>query len=280
LALAYGALGALSLWVVPGWYWDDVFSAEPGGSGIPRVVASREGTELLVRAGLVFVVEAAAGLVFTCVTAYSLGHRLLGRPVGLGEAFSRSVGRVWSVLGATVLVALPVLGVALAAGAVLLVALSPLGVNAILVIGFLVVLACLVPLVVWGVRTVFAAVAAVLEEARPGTAVGRSLRLTRADFWFVLGVVLLTGVISAGAVYLAEMVLVVPAALAGPAGLASATRPITVVVMVLAGLAQVWTMAVVVQLYMRERGRWEGFQLQLPPAGPAGYPPAAPPAAY
>jgi hypothetical protein len=152
-----------------------------------------------------------AGAVATWLSAVLLsgmltvvvGRAVFGAGISAGEAWRRLRPRLWALIGftlletvgAAVLIAVVVLiiaGIATAAGGV-----------AAAVIGVPLGLALIVGLIYLGMMLSFAPAIIVLERLRIIPAVSRSFKLVRHDFWRVLGIRLLGGIVTtviAGAV--------------------------------------------------------------------------------
>lgn len=222
-----------------------------GGDPLPGAVAS-----LITMLVLPFVAGAVARIV---------GDSYLGRPTSAGVALRAAGRRWWSLLAAWLLVhvaeGIPLLfaGVLLAAGvATSLVPLIALG--ALSVLGALVAGVFIMPL--------FVAVAPiiVMEDIGAVAAMRRSYRLLRPRYWPVLGVALLTGVLSSMLGSALGTVPMIAAFVLGSAG-----WPLLAIGGLLSNLVVVPIVAIVSTLiYFDGRIRQEGFDLQLMAAELAG----------
>jgi len=197
-----------------------------------------------------------------------IGRAVFGTTITVGEAWRRLRPRIWALIGFTVLeviaaivlvtiVVLIIAGVAVAAGGV-----------AAGVVGVPLVLALIVVLV-YGVTVLsFTPSIIVLERLGIPAAVSRSFRLVRSDFWRVLGIWLLGGIVAAvvaGAV-------AVPFSFGGQMLLISASSTVAAFVALVllsigGAIGQIITApfsaGVVVLLYTDRRIRAEAFDLVL-----------------
>ena len=197
-----------------------------------------------------------------------VGRAVFGTSITISEAWQRLRPRLWAligftvieVIGAVVLVAVVVLiisGVAVAAGGV-----------AAAVAGVPLVLALIVGLVYLGVMLSFAPSVIVLERLQIVPAISRSFKLVRNDFWRVLGIRLLGGIVAAviaGAV-------TVPFSFGGQILLVSGSSTLAALIALVllsigSAIGQIITApfsaGVVVLLYTDRRIRAEAFDLVL-----------------
>ncbi len=127
----------------------------------------------------------------------------LGRTMGLGEAWAATRGRRARLIGLVAVLALIPL-VALAAYALLWLAVLAVGVTALSVVfGLVTVPVVLVLLVIYAVRVQYLAVPPMmLEGAGIRGSLERAFRLSRDEGWRILGIAVLTGIITgvAGAI--------------------------------------------------------------------------------
>ena len=197
-----------------------------------------------------------------------VGRAVFGTSITISEAWQRLRPRLWAligftvieVIGAVVLVAVVVLiisGVAVAAGGV-----------AAAIAGVPLLLALIVGLVYLGVMLSFAPSVIVLERLQIIPAISRSFKLVRNDFWRVLGIRLLGGIVAAviaGAV-------TVPFSFGGQILLVSGSSTLTALIALVllsigSAIGQIITApfsaGVVVLLYTDRRIRAEAFDLVL-----------------
>lgn len=149
---------------------------------------------------LVFGIYAAQlGIVFVIGMVAHVTHAAaVGRRLSLGEAWAATYGKRWRLLGQTVLVGLASLvAIVLLVGVVAVVAVVTGDVLATVLVGLLALLGG-VPLLVWlWVKVVFLATPTLmLEPVGIFGAFGRNWRLTAGQFWRILGIGLLTVLIT------------------------------------------------------------------------------------
>jgi len=197
-----------------------------------------------------------------------VGRAVFGTSITISEAWQRLRPRLWAligftvieVIGAVVLVAVVVLiisGVAVAAGGV-----------AAAIAGVPLLLALIVGLVYLGTMLSFAPSVIVLERLQIVPAISRSFKLVRNDFWRVLGIRLLGGIVAAviaGAV-------TVPFSFGGQILLVSGSSTLAALIALVllsigSAIGQIITApfsaGVVVLLYTDRRIRAEAFDLVL-----------------
>lgn len=152
------------------------------------------------------------GLILSGILAITVSEAVLGRVLGVDEAWRRLRPRLWPLLLTTLLTTVVVIApvallVLVAVGIVTLLALDS-GVSATLVLVVVAaVILSVVLFIVLNTRLVFAAVVSVLEETGARRAISRSWAITRGVFWRCFGrlfviyavVSVLTTVLSAGA---------------------------------------------------------------------------------
>lgn len=148
--------------------------------------------------GITLVVSFLADAILTGMLTAVVGHAVLGRQIGIGEAWRTARRRFWTIIGSTLLTGLVILGV-------LICGVIVIAIGAAFIAGH--VAAAGVPLIVIGiagalflvvmfwVRFSLAAPAVVLEWQGPGASLSRSWRLTRKSSWRVFGILVLTEVI-------------------------------------------------------------------------------------
>jgi hypothetical protein len=197
-----------------------------------------------------------------------VGRAVFGASITVGEAWHRLRPKLWALIGFTVLevigavalvtvVVLIIVGVAAAANGV-----------AAAVIGVPLGLALIVGLIYLATMLSFAPSIIVLERLPLVPAITRSFKLVRNDFWRVLGIRLLGGIVTAvvaGAVF-------VPFSVGGQILLASASSTaaalIALVLLSIGGavgqiITAPFSAGVVVLLYTDRRVRAEAFDLVL-----------------
>ena len=208
-----------------------------------------------------------------------IGRAVFGASISINEAWQRLRPRLWALIGVTVL---EVIGAAVLVTVVVLiiagVAVAANGVAAA-VIGVPLALALIVGLIYLGTMLSFAPSIIVLERLEIIPAITRSFKLVRNDFWRVLGIRLLGGIVAAviaGAV-------TVPFSFGGQILLVSASSTLAALIALVllsigSAIGQIITApfsaGVVVLLYTDRRIRAEAFDLVLQTG--AGFGPGAP----
>lgn len=197
-----------------------------------------------------------------------MGKAVLGRPVGFRSAMSEAAPRLLRLLVLTVLYGAAVLA-ACAAGAGLAVLLGlALGPVAIL-FGVLAVILPVIPYVFWSL----AGAALVLERGTIKQAFARSVKLVTGSFWRVFGVLLLAAIIG----WLITMIIGIPfsvgsGALSGMFDPQNASLPQvstgglvlqSVGAVIASTLVTPFTALVTVLLYIDQRMRREGMDIEL-----------------
>lgn len=248
---------------------------------------SLRGEELSTGALLGSSASSIAGAVATWLSAILLsgmltvvvGRAVFGTSITIGEAWRRLRPRLWTLIGFTVL---EVIGAAvLIAVAVLVIAGVAMAANGVAaaVVGVPLVLALIVGLVYLGIMLSFTPSIIVLERLGMIPAISRSFKLVRNDFWRVLGIRLLGGIVAA----IVAGAVAVPFSFGGQILLVSASSTLAafialVLLSVGSAIGQIITApfsaGVVVLLYTDRRIRAEAFDLVLQTG--AAYGPGAP----
>ena len=216
-------------------------------------------------------------ILLTGFVAFVISQAVMGRKVTAAQTWEGTRGRLLPLVGATIVTGLAIL-LALAAVLVLPVlaiitaaqASDDSGlVGAVLFAAAALLLAVLLVLFL-STRLAFVGVAVVLEKAGVGQGIARSWRLTSGgQFWRVLGIRLLTSII----VGIAAQILSVPLAILGSVGIVASGDPQKLYVMqaIISGVSALitgalttpFTSGVDAQLYVDQRIRREGFDVQL-----------------
>ncbi len=220
---------------------------------------------------LVFLISLLAQFTLTGMLTTVIGHGVLGRKIGIGEAWSTA--RIGSVIGAALLLLLIGIGIFVPVF-VLVIALAAAHANGLaLAVGILGTIGTLVAYIFIGVRLCLTMPAVVLERLGPGGAIGRSWRLSSDSFWRLFGIKLLTFIIIIIAIFIIEL----PFGLAG-GGLAfyggitpekiAAESTALIILTALGGIVASTIMypmkcGVTVLLYLDLRMRREGLDLAL-----------------
>lgn len=208
-----------------------------------------------------------------------VGRAVFGTGISIGEAWQRLRGRLWALIGFTVLevLAAGLLG-AVVVGLILWVAVAAGGAAAA-VIGIPLVLALLAALVYLATMLTFTPAIIVLERLPVIAAVTRSFGLVNKDFWRILGIRVLAVIVA----QLIAAAVAIPFSFGGQLLLmsaSSATAALLALVMITVGgaIAEIiiapFTAGVVVLQYTDARIRSEAFDLVLQTG--TGYGPAAP----
>jgi hypothetical protein len=150
--------------------------------------------------GIVEVVTLIATVLLTGMLTAVIGQAVLGRPMGIAEAWASIRPVIGRLLGATVCVLLVVLAAGLVAfvpGLLLLVVGLLVSSDALIVFGVVVgVLASVVVAVYVGNLLLLTTPALVLEKAKVRTAMSRSRALVRSSWWRIFGITLLAEIIA------------------------------------------------------------------------------------
>ncbi|SDP30320.1 hypothetical protein SAMN04489867_2011 [Pedococcus dokdonensis] len=220
-------------------------------------------------------------ILLTGFVAFVISQAVMGRRVSAGQTWEGTRGRILPLVGATIVTGLAVL-LAIAAVVVLPVlaiisavqtqSVAPDNSGLVLAILFGVAAALIaVLLALWlSTRLAFVGVAVVLEKAGVGRGIARSWALTSgSQFWRVLGIRILTGFI----VGVAAQILAFPlGAIGGVAIVASGDPQNTYVFqaivsgvtgLITGALTTPFTAGVDALLYVDQRIRREGFDVQL-----------------
>ena len=239
-------------------------TAEPTGTQLAAVGGS---LLALVPAGFL---QSVAIIVLTGMLILSVTQSVVDRRLSTTELWRRAKGRVWPLIGWSVVQSVGaalLLALALAPGIVLLVLEEVIGGAVALVV----LLLGAVVLGAWAYTVMaFVPVLIVVERLGVLAAVRRSYRLVRGSFWRTLGILVLTAVIAG----IVSQLLATPFAILGAFGLAlMETNPTLAGVIYAAGVAAGSTVglvlavpflaAVVALLYVDRRIRLEGLDVTL-----------------
>jgi hypothetical protein len=200
----------------------------------------------------------------TGLLVIAVSDAVLGRRPGIGEVWSRARGRLWALLGVTILVLLAVGGVGVACvlpGVLLAVAGGGLGAVLLIVAGALAAVA----LCFWiAIRLLFAPPTVLLERSGVLASMGRSWRLVKGSWWRCFGVWLLAqllGSVLSGVLQLPLLIL------AGVVD-SESTKALVIVLTILASviartLVAPFSAAILALLYIDLRMRREGLDVRL-----------------
>lgn len=220
---------------------------------------------------------AGSAILLTGFVAFVVSQAVMGRRVTAGQTWEGTRGRLLPLVGATVVTGLAItlaLAVVLVLPVLALVAAATANddsglVGAILLVVGATLVAVLLVLFL-STRLAFVGVAVVLEKAGVGQGIARSWRLTSgSQFWRVLGIRILTGII----VGIAAQILAFPLGVIGAAGIVATGDPADLYVfqaiisgvsgLVTGALTTPFTAGVDALLYVDQRIRREGFDVQL-----------------
>lgn len=224
--------------------------------------------------------SALEGLISTIATAVLTGllivavsRSVLGRVATPGEVWERTRGRVWALIGQSLLitglVAVVLIGAAVLLAVVIISSASDssttavvLAVLAAIILGLGAVVAALF----LGVRLSLSSAALILENVGVLDGIRRSWRLTRGSFWRVLGILALAGLIQALVTgLLGGIASTVSTAITAtaPSQVALATAVTTFIATVLSALILPFTASVTALTYIDLRMRHEGLDVEL-----------------
>jgi hypothetical protein len=236
-----------------------------GGSAITQLVT---GIVTLVAVG-----------VLTGILMVTISRAVLGAPVDAGEVWRAARPRVAGVIGLSLLVALIVLGILVVGalpGLLLLLVDGTLG-GVVIALGLI----AAVVLAVWvGVSLSLATPAYVLEGVGVGAALRRSWFLVRGRFWPVFGTQIVGAIIVLAVTAAFTFVLGIVGVAAtvgsgGGLGSSPATSPAVLVIGAVVGIlaatvTQPFQAGITGLLYVDQRMRREGFDIELQRASAGG----------
>jgi Membrane domain of glycerophosphoryl diester phosphodiesterase len=212
--------------------------------------------------------------ILTGILVIAVSDAVLGRRPSIREVWDRARGRIWALLGVTVLVFLTVVGVAVAA---VLPGIIALAAGAGVLGGLLLVLGVIaaVVLVTWiWIRWLFAPPTVLLERTGVRSSLGRSWRLVGGSWWRCFGILLLAQVLAGVLSGVLQLPFIVAGLAIGSAGSTFLAVVLTVVGGVIARtLIAPFSAAILALLYIDLRMRREGLDVTLQRAaatGPAG----------
>lgn len=217
------------------------------------------------------VVSSVAGAVMTGFLSAIAGSAVLGQPMSLGQVWHRVRGALPRLVGAAALYGVAVFGPFVLAGVLTALAAAASGGLGVLVGVVLLPLSAVLGVVLY-VRFALACSALVLEDAPLLTAFRRSNVLARRSFWRIVGILLLTFIISS---FVAQVVQVPFLFLGDADAFSSLTSPSAeapgtgalVMTTLGAGLASAlitpFTAGVRALLYVDRRMRAEGLDVAL-----------------
>jgi Membrane domain of glycerophosphoryl diester phosphodiesterase len=225
----------------------------------------------LVASAVAALLQFVGTTLLTGLLVIAVSDAVLGRRPSIGEVWQRAKGRLWALLGVTVLVLLVVFGLValcLLPGILLAVADSG-GVAAVLLILFG-ALAALV-LSFWiAIRLLFAPPTVLLERTGVFASIRRSWRLVGGSWWRCFGIWLLAQVLGSVLSGVLQFPLLILAAVAGGGGAGAVVIALTILASVVARtLVAPFSAAILALLYIDLRMRREGLDVRLQQAAAA-----------
>lgn len=224
--------------------------------------------------------SALEGLISTIATAVLTGllivavsRSVLGRVATPGEVWERTRGRVWALIGQSLLitglVAVVLIGAAVLLAVVIISSASDSSTTAVVLAvlaATILGLGAVVAALFLGVRLSLSSAALILENVGVLDGIRRSWRLTRGSFWRVLGILALAGLIQALVTgLLGGIASTVSTAITAtaPSQVALATAVTTFIATVLSALILPFTASVTALTYIDLRMRHEGLDVEL-----------------
>ncbi len=202
------------------------------------------------------------------MVAHVTSAAAVGRTLTIGEAWGATRGKRWRLLGMAFLLGLTtVVAIAVAAGVVVLLALNA-SIGVTILAGVVLAPALLVFYLVFSVRVRLLAVPALmLEPVGVVGAIGRAVRLSSRQFWRLLGLLLLTGLVVA----FAGSILGAPFNIAGQLlltgnnshGLQAYVLLTSIGSVITSAVLQPFTAAISALLYLDQRIRKEAYDVEL-----------------
>lgn len=258
-------------------FFDDL-GALLDGTLDPAMVSADDALALSLGSGVAGLVSAVAATfgttVLTGLLILSVSEAVLGRVIELPALWRRAKGQIWRLIGQTVLVGLLVAAsmVALLVVTILLVSAAVANGDNAGLVALVVVLIALAALVLYAwvyVKLALAAPSLMLERVGIVASLGRSWRLTKGQFWRVLGILLTAAVI----VVVANVALAVPVSVLS--ALFFSADPFAVGALLFTNVANVlisaltvpFMAAVTALVYIDVRMRTEGLDVALAQAG-------------
>jgi hypothetical protein len=218
--------------------------------------------------------------VLTGILVVAVSDAVLGRRPGIKEVWDRARGRIWALLGVTLVVFLGIAAVAAGAllpGILVLVAGGGVLGGLLLAVG---IIAAIV-LVPWiAIRWLFAPPTVLLERIGVGASLTRSWRLVSGSWWRCFGILLLAQLLASLLSGVLQLPFIIGAFVITDAG----SSFLAVLVSVLGGviartLIAPFSAAILALLYIDLRMRREGLDVTLQRAAAQAPPGAAPPQA-
>ncbi len=255
LVIGFGPGGQLEATVL-----DDPADLRPAVAGLAASLASFVAGTVLLELGLLLV----TGMISHVTQAAATGHRLT-----LSQAWGATRGKRWRLVGLTLLISFVViLVVGVWALSIVALVLGDVATALVVLYGVLSGLVLVVVVVYLYVRVTFLAVPSLmLEDVGVLGSLARSWRLTATQFWRLVGITLLTGLVAS----VAGSILGVPFSLAGQGvGLVRPEHAVAGLVVgqalstvVSATFTAPFSAAVTTLLYLDQRIRKEAYDVDL-----------------
>ena len=224
----------------------------------------------LVASAIALLLQFVGTTLLTGLLVVAVSDAVLGKRPGIGEVWRRARGRIWALLGVTVMVVLAVFGVGVACllpG--ILVAFAGGGVGAVLliVLGFFAALV----LCFWiAIRFLFAPPTVLLERSGVFASMGRSWRLVGGSWWRCFGIWLLAQLLGSILSGVLQVPLLILASVVDGSGSKAIVIGLTILASVLARtLVAPFSAAILALLYIDLRMRREGLDVRLQQAAAA-----------
>lgn len=207
----------------------------------------------------------------TGLLVIAVSDAVLGRRPGIGEVWRRARGRLWALLGVTVLVLLTVFGVAAACvvpGVLVVVGGSTGGGVLLIVLGAI----AAIVLSFWlAIRFLFAPPTVLLERTGVVASMRRSWRLVGGSWWRCLGIWLLAQLLSSVLSGVLQLPFIILATVVDSDGTKAIVIALTILASVIARtLVAPFSAAILALLYIDLRMRREGLDVRLQQAAATG----------
>ncbi len=212
--------------------------------------------KMLLGMGITFVIT----VILTGILTYAVSQAVLGFKPTPSQVWDAAKGRMLPLLGLTILISLLFVIPMVVVFGVVLVAATALDAALVALLGLVLALVMLAWVVALIPMTTLSTPALMLEGASPITAIRRGWRLSRPDFWRILGIYLLTML----------LVMVIASVITAPLSIIAVALPPTGV-LILQGISSAlatvlvtpFTAAVATLLYIDARIRREGLAMEL-----------------
>jgi hypothetical protein len=224
----------------------------------------------LVASAIALLLQFVGTTLLTGLLVVAVSDAVLGRRPGIGEVWRRARGRIWALLGVTLMVVLAVFGVGVACllpGILVAVAGGGVGAVLLIVLGFFAALV----LCSWiAIRFLFAPPTVLLERSGVFASMGRSWRLVGGSWWRCFGIWLLAQLLGSILSGVLQVPLLILASVVDSSGSKAIVIGLTILASVLARtLVAPFSAAILALLYIDLRMRREGLDVRLQQAAAA-----------